>query len=121
MFRILVLFLFIFVFLGVGFELGSQILIDKTHQKVHGLYYSTDDRIFAATTSNSVNLYNAKKRNKVSEIHLSGIPKRVTFEVKKNWIAVLMSTNTIHVWDIRDKNKVFTIQAKQVAREVADI
>ena len=77
------LFILVFVLSSVGFEVGSQILIDRIHQKVHGLYYSTDDRIFAATTSNSVNLYNVKKRNKVSEIRLSDIPKRVTFEVKK--------------------------------------
>ena len=115
------LFILVFVLSSVGFEVGSQILIDRIHQKVHGLYYSTNDEIFAVTTSSSVNLYNAKKRNKVFEINLSNRPKQVTFEVKESWIAVLMSTNTVHVWDIRDKNKVFTIQAKQVEKEIVDI
>ena len=98
------LFILVFVLSSVGFEVGSQILIDRIHQKVHGLYYSTNDEIFAVTTSSSVNLYNAKKRNKVFEIKLSNRPKQVTFEVQESWIAVLMSTNTVDVWDIRGKN-----------------
>ena len=121
MHRILVLFLFLCFFTVMEFEADSQILIDGTRQKVHGLYYSADDEIIAATTSSGVNLYNTKKRKRIFAIRLPDVSKQVAFEVKRHWIAVLVSTGTIHVWDIQGQKKVFTIQAEQIKKEIADI
>ena len=121
MHRILVLFLFLCFFTVMEFEADSQILIDGTRQKVHGLYYSADDEIIAATTSSGVNLYNTKKRKRIFAIRLPDVSKQVAFEVKRHWIAVLVSTGTIHVWDIQEQKKVFTIQAEQIKKEIADI
>ncbi|HIC19461.1 TPA: hypothetical protein EYO77_15235 [Candidatus Poribacteria bacterium] len=121
MHRIFVLFLFLCFFTVMEFEADSQILIDGTRQKVHGLYYSADDEIIAATTSSGVNLYNTKKRKRIFAIRLPDVSKQVAFEVKRHWIAVLVSTGTIHVWDIQGQKKVFTIQAEQIKKEIADI